>query len=186
MKILIICLMILLCTASGLAQSRSKRSSLKPRQSIAFKIPTDLMQQMVRDDKDIQACLELEATTIEKFSSENIKVEQVDLNTDGKPELVLSGETSCLCGMHACVTWVYGKTSKGWKRLLKASGDGGVKLERTSTNGYRDVSTGAGAAMYYYSSVFKFDGTQYKECIVKSYEPNQTGRMILKSVKKKC
>ena len=93
----------------------------------------------------------------------SLTVKKMDLNADGQPEYVAVLNDVYFCGAHGnCPTWVYRKTG-GEYNLLLSTGGQTLKLEKTSTEKFRDLrSSGSSSASEYNWTIYKFDGTTYK------------------------
>jgi hypothetical protein len=99
------------------------------------------------------------------------RIELVDLNGDGVPEILAQGYSSRMnCGATGnCEFFVFEKTLLGIELLLDTyKGDGsGVELytvEETSTHGFKDlVLTEHESAFESTLFVYKFDGKRYKK-----------------------
>jgi hypothetical protein len=110
-------------------------------------------------------------------AAREMKVSKIDLNQDGQAEYVIDnvlGRT--LCGASGnCSSFVYQKTSGGYRFLLEGNGFG-IKLLQTSTNGYRDLSTEShSSADETYLTIYKFDGNKYqeKDCYINKYNKSK-------------
>jgi hypothetical protein len=104
--------------------------------------------------------------------AENLVAQYVELNRDGRPELIVHGINSPICGAANCDHWIYRKTPKGYGLLLEAGAVQQVLPQKTFTNGYRDVMTSMhGSAFDSELALYKFDGKQYqlRRCYYRTY-----------------
>jgi hypothetical protein len=149
---------ILLCVTSISAQSRRKQSPFIPSQPTYIDLPGELLQQLVRDDRDVRNFIE---NVGQDYINENkFSAAPVELNGDRTPEFIVYPPT-LMDGNSSGPRWVYRRTANGYEQLL-STGAMMVELLRTSTKGYRDlVSSGGGNAMGYFKNVFKFNGRKY-------------------------
>jgi hypothetical protein len=127
--------------------------------------------QLVLQDKDVKQDVSDFGISTESVTR-GITVKKIDLNQDGQPEYMVTLEEGHLCGAHAnCPNWVYRKVGGEYQLLLGTSGQQ-LLLERTSTNGFRDLRTeGASSAFETDFSIYKFDGNRYqaKACYSRIY-----------------
>ena len=102
---------------------------------------TSAVLQQLKQDKDIS-----EEMTEQQLQSlaEDTRVEMVDLNGDGKPEIIAQANGLGPCGGTGnCIFWIFERTASGLKLLLNTNDRSQVTLEKIlirpwSTNGYRD------------------------------------------------
>lgn len=102
--------------------------------------------------------------------SKIVEVYYVDLNNDGKTEILVRGMTTPLCGgVGNCAFWIFQKSGNRFRILFKGndyidrSRMGGQVL-RTRTKGYSDILvkghfTAAHTGFYY----LKFNGRKYRD-----------------------
>lgn len=157
---------ILICVANAASQSRPQ-ATLNVRRAI--------LQQLVRDNEDVRQLIRnynggFEAT------AKDMSVETIDLNHDGKPEFLVEGVLGgMLCGASNCPSWIYRKTRDGYSLLLSESGSG-ISVEKSSTNGYRDLrNSGHYSASETYVTIYRFDGRKYRarDCSIQEYVGNR-------------
>lgn len=173
MKIITVCLILTSYLAIGLSQSRRPPSPTRP---VIAKLPDGLIQQLASDNDEVRKYLNESPDR-----AKNFEARLIDLNGDGKPEYQISNDapddpkmdfpTRRFCFMEGtCTFWLYRKTSDGWELLLTT--DAPILPLKTSTNGYRDLSRHASVgATHEYTTIYKFDGTNYhaKECFEYEY-----------------
>jgi hypothetical protein len=81
--------------------------------------------------------------------AEDTRIELVDLNGDGTPEVIAEANGLGPCGATGnCSWWIFQRTSGGYKLLLASSDRGEVIFEKIivrpwSTNGFRDIVLGS-------------------------------------------
>lgn len=126
------------------------------------KVPDEIVRQWMNDEY-----AKSRNYTVAQLARE-LHAEAIDLNNDGKPELIVEG----LCSPTGnCSTSIYRKTESGYQELLNHDAQL-VRVRRTMTHGYRDVVYDMhGSAFESWLFVFKFDGKKYqlKECFDSSY-----------------
>jgi hypothetical protein len=152
----IICIALLFSAVSSFAQERRK-----------VDVPREIAEQLMSNDEDIKEMVKDKNYTADKLAGE-LSAETIDLNDDGKSELIVQG----LCApVGNCATWIYRKTGSGYQKLLEAEAQV-VRLRRTVTNGYHDVAFEVHGSAYQSGiMIYKFDGKQYqlKECFDRDY-----------------
>jgi hypothetical protein len=93
----------------------------------------------------------LQAAIVEKLSHQNLSAEDlqdfalrtaikmVDLNNDGKPEIIAQGSDPYNCSPTGnCPFWVFQKRASGYASLLESFGQT-YTIQNHRTNGYRDL-----------------------------------------------
>lgn len=81
--------------------------------------------------------------------AENTRVEMVDLNGVGKPEIIAQANGLGPCGGTGnCLFWIFERTTNGLRLLLNTHDRSQVTFEKIlirpwSTNGYRDIVLGS-------------------------------------------
>jgi hypothetical protein len=100
-----------------------------------------------------------------KSALKAMRVKKTDLNGDGQPDYLteVRDEDGVMCTRGNCPRWAYRKSGNGYKKLLETSGTE-LLLEKTSTNGYRDLQSYEARDIpnEYFVYVYKYDGNQYQ------------------------
>ena len=102
--------------------------------------------------------------------SEMLEVYRVDLNRDGKKEILVRGKNFQVCGaVGNCGFWVFERAGSSFKKLLSSSdyvdiSDLGEQIQKSRTKGYADLLlkghfSAAETGFYTY----KFNGRRYVE-----------------------
>ncbi len=120
-----------------------------------------IVQQLVHD-RGITADCVREAGGASKV----VSIKSIDLNSDGKPEYFVEGDSSCAFGANSPYGWVYSKSGNGYKMLIDAGPMQGISRKKTKTKGYDDLeittlgnfSTNWKAQ----TTIYKFNGTRYQ------------------------
>ncbi len=101
--------------------------------------------QMKRDDDLVEDLTERQVRVL----AEETRVELVDLNGDGKPEIIAQANGLGPCGGTGnCIFWIFEQTADGLKLLLDTNDRSEVTFEKIlirpwSTNGFRDIVLGS-------------------------------------------
>ena len=99
-------------------------------------------------------------------ASKIVSIKSMDLNSDGKPEFIVEGNTGCAFGANSPYSWVYGKSGNSYKMLFDAGTNQGISRKKTKTNGYYDLKvTYLGNASTNWeaeTTTHKFNGTRYQ------------------------
>lgn len=104
-----------------------------------------LVRQLKRDDSLVEDLTEGQVQTL----AEETRIEFVDLNGDGKPEIIAEANSLGPCGGTGdCIFWIFEQTADGPKLLLNTNDRSPVTFEKIlvrpwSTNGYRDIVLGS-------------------------------------------
>jgi hypothetical protein len=75
--------------------------------------------------------------------------------------LILASSKGCLNGADNDWFWIFLKTPRGYRLVLKG-GTLSVDVLRAKTHGLRDIETNVATAQTNYSNVYKFNGSVYK------------------------
>ena len=122
-----------------------------------------LFNQVLSDFKDLRECIQQEEGGLRK-AQEDMTIEEIDLNRDGVNEYQVEVSGPCACGMVNCSIYIYRKTDQGFEAILDDAAGLGLKLLKTSSNGYRDLRvTARDTAATQAETVYKFDGKRYRD-----------------------
>lgn len=159
--------LILLCDGVGISQSRRKRSGVPSLPPTAIKVPADLAEQLLRDEESVRTCLRESHGGNESTLFRHFKVKRVDLNNDKLPEYIVeanddvNGQGGCFGdGRGHAEIWIYRKTTSGYEPLMSGLLSVGVKLLKTSTNGYRDLKDTGHNGIILVETIYEFDGSR--------------------------
>jgi hypothetical protein len=118
-----------------------------------------VLEQIVRDDADIKADVEQEGGVNSSLGI--VSITKVDLNNDGRPELIVDLR-GLGCGVSNCRVFIYRKSENRYGLLLEGSGTSHLVL-KTKTNGYYDfLSQGHSSSTDTYVIIYKFESGRYK------------------------
>jgi hypothetical protein len=166
--------------------AQSSRNPVLAKRPTTFQMNEDLARQLIRDDKNVRSVFrEVYAGNIAVFLEQSLPStgDLIDVNRDGQTEYIVWAPRE-LAGNRNAPTWLYRKTLNGYELLLL--GSNGFKQLTTLTNGYSDLESGGGSgASEHFVTVYKFDGTKYRECTVK-HQVYRGNRWVLLSTENKC
>ncbi len=116
---------------------------------------------------------EVSGAKLDKLVAET-RIEFIDLNGDGKLEILAQGNGLGPCGGTGnCSWWIFEQTPAGLKMLLETTwGFEVIAVRPWKTNGYSDIVLGSHvSATERELELFKFDGTVYRKdsCYYRSY-----------------
>ena len=134
------------------------------------KVPDGIVRQLFKDETYKDELERKHEFTIEGLAN-RLAAEAVDLNRDGKPEIIVHGIND-VCGPYWCAHWVYRRTANGYQLLLDAGDIQDLEPQNTFTNSYRDVMAAThGSAFDSGLSLYKFHGSRYqlKGCYLRTY-----------------
>jgi hypothetical protein len=115
-------------------------------------VPREIAKQIVSDSEN----------------AAELRAQAVDLNNDGKPELIVRGSCSVVGN---CSTWIFRKTKSGYQELLINDAQI-IRFGRVGTHGYRDIIFKVHGSAYESNFfTYKFDGTRYHlmGCLYRNY-----------------
>lgn len=160
-----------LCTASFAILIGAASAVSQSRPQAPVNVKRAILQQLLRDDEAVTKSIKNYSGGFDA-AAKDMSVETIDLNHNGKPEFMVEGVLGgMLCGASNCPSWIYRKTRDGYSLLLSESGSG-ISVERSSTNGYRDLrNSGHYSASETYVTIYKFDGHKYRarDCSIQEY-----------------
>jgi len=122
---------------------------------------------------------------------ELFEIKQVDLNRDGRKEILVRGTTIPLCGgVGNCSFWIFEKKRKNYRALISGSdyvdqSTMGSQVLPTSTKGYRDILLkghfSSSETGYYY---MKFNGRKYidAKCLYNVFDKEVNGKAKFKFI----
>lgn len=94
------------------------------------------------------------------------ELKKVDLNKDGRKEILIEGSTFGLCNMRGnCEFWVFEKVGKKYKQILYHEWTFSYKISHRFTNGYANIEVYANSSNgnpSHYLHIHKFNHKSYK------------------------
>jgi len=165
-------------------QSRGEQSEFDAEERVQrpVRLPEAVVQRLRQDDR-VRDCLQgSDGEDIAPWFTASA----IDLNDDGLPDLVVKPENACLFGANIVPFWIFRNTAKGYELLLNPYGLA-LKILRTGTKGYRDITIEASSATTILGATYKFDGTRYtpRACWEQAIDEDKRGRAG-KITYKKC
>lgn len=105
-----------------------------------------------------------------------LEIKEIDLNQDGKTEILLHGKNNLCSAVGNCAFWIFEKTNRSYKKLLYGtdhnySEDFGKQIKASKTNRFSDILLkGHLTASDTTYETYKFDGKKYKQssCLVET------------------
>jgi hypothetical protein len=152
-KFFLTSLIVLVCLIPALSQSRNQATTQEKR---------GLLLQMARGTAQLNDAIYHSLSGF-KGALKDMRVKKTDLNRDGRPDYIiwLPGEEWGMCTKDNCLRWVYRKSGNGYKKLLSTTSIE-LSMEKSSTNGYRDLRSRQDTAGEPPVSIYKYDGNQYQ------------------------
>jgi hypothetical protein len=166
---------ITLCTTCALIVMAAQTLEAQRRREV--KVPKEIVVQFMKDD-EFKDTLERKHEYTFDGMAKRLVAESVDLNRDGKPELIVHGIND-ICGPYWCANRIYRKTKAGYQLLLDGGDIQDFELQKTFTNGYRDVMAAShGSAFDSGLELYKYDGKRYglKACFERHYNNRENSR----------
>jgi hypothetical protein len=172
-KFLLASLMVLVCLTPALSQSRNQATTQEKR---------GLLLQMAKDTTQLNDAIYHSLGGF-KSALKDMRVKKTDLNRDGQPDYIIDIQDAewGMCMKGNCPRWVYRKSGNGYKSLLSTTSVE-LSMERSSTNGYRDLRSNHDAAGEPQVSIYKYNGNQYQES--QCYQGKYVGKKF--KLIKKC
>lgn len=115
--------------------------------------------------------------------SDMLEIKYIDLNKDGKPEILVRGNNFQLCSaVGNCGFWIFGRNGRGFRTLLSSAdyidrSKIGEQVLKSRTNGYSNiVLKGHMDAANTDFDYFRFNGLRYVsyKCMVEAYVPGSS------------
>ena len=100
--------------------------------------------------------------TANKISASWFEASQIHLDGPKEVDLLVKAKDGCLFGANIGPFWIFRKTQQGYELLLTVNALG-VRLLSRTTNGHKDISSGAVAGGKFVSVFYQFDGHRYVE-----------------------
>lgn len=110
---------------------------------------------------------------------------KIDLNDDGKKEIVLQGNNPNLCQRDDCLIWIFERKGSKYKQILQSSATSdaevssytdkrGLTIHKAKLYGYKTITTKGGRSALAIQHTYQFDGNQYRktECLTFEYQVN--------------
>ena len=87
----------------------------------------------------------------------------MELNGDGTPELLVTGQ-GCACqGARRCFQWIYRSAKTGFQLIFGPDPADSLTAKKASSNGYRDIESAGFSGNDACTVTYKFDGRRYQE-----------------------
>jgi hypothetical protein len=117
------------------------------------------------------------------------RIELVDLDSDGTPEVLAQSSGMETCGaVGNCLFWIFKKTNTGYRTIL-SDGAQIFTIEDTSTEGFRDVTLGVhDSASERHLFPYRFSNGRYHQrgCYDANWTPNIDGPVLKKPIIRPC
>jgi hypothetical protein len=159
----------------------SKELSPADRSVLIRAITAKLRPEM--DDLDIHSEKQL------RSAAANTRIELVDLDGDGTPEVLAQSWGMETCGaVGNCLFWIFKKTDGIYKPIL-SDGAQVFAVEDTSTNGFRDVTLAVhDSASESHLFPYGFSNGRYRRlgCYEAEWFPKPDGPMLKTPIIKRC
>lgn len=137
----------LLSTATGPVQGKGIINDIKNR----------VVQQMVKDGEIDASCAN------EEGPLKIVDVNTIELNGDGTPELLITGQ-GCACqGARRCAQWIYRSTKSGYEWIFGPDQADSLTAKKASSKGYRDIESTGLSGNDACTVTYKFDGRRYQK-----------------------
>lgn len=190
MTIAVVVTTLLMCSA---ATAQRKRRTRPLREQTSFgsetpterpvKLPKDVISQLSNFDKEeIERCRNnyKDAGKGNNDISKFFAATALNINDDGEKDLVVQAtQPFCFMGAHNTSFWVFTVIEQrlypGYDMVFAQRADF-LSVLKTSTNGYRDISTAWHTALELYETVWKFDGQKYqpRSCSIHDFKTKKT------------
>lgn len=152
----------------GVEESVNTTNPLEVRRTFCTDPKLRPIWNAIRRDREIREMLDY--TTESPDCRDMFEVKYVDLNRDGRKEILLRATAIQFCGaVGNCAFWIFERKGSRYRILHEGSdyvdrSKMGEQVLRTKTKGYNDILvkghfTAAHTGFYY----FKFDGRKYKD-----------------------
>jgi hypothetical protein len=117
------------------------------------------------------------------------RIELVDLDGDGTPEVLAQSWADETCGaVGNCLFWIFKKTNTGYQSILNG-GAQTFSVEDTNTNGFRDVTLGLhDSAIESRLYLYRFNDGRYRKygCYDAKWAKELGGPMLKRPIITKC
>lgn len=145
------------------------------------KLPAEVFKLLSEYDSGRLLQCQQDEYTRKSSIAEHFAATQINLNGNGRQDLIVQAQTPCFMGAHNTTFWMFvdanQKSTAGYKLIFDISVDF-LKVLKTFSNGYRDIETGAHTAVELYTIKWKYDGQKYQksECRLTD-EKNKTSKI---------
>lgn len=133
------------------------------------KLPADVLKQLSEYENGRLSECQRDADIRKPTSAEHFAASKINLDGDGRQDLLVQAQTGCFMGAHNTTFWLFvdvdRKSNARYKLVFDTAVDF-LKVLKTSANGYRDIETASHTAVELYTIRWKFDGRKYvkSEC----------------------
>jgi hypothetical protein len=127
-------------------------------------LPKDVLQQLVNQSaEELRTCLKMDGSN-EAALPKYFVASAIDINNDGRRDLVVQAGKYCLQGAHVTAFWIFTKGDKDYANyeLVFTTHTDWLDVLPTSTNGYRDIREIGHNAVKLFTTVWRFGGQKYR------------------------
>lgn len=145
------------------------------------KLSADVLKQLSEYENGRLSECQRDADISKQNSAEHFAASKINLNGDGRQDLLVQAQTGCFMGAHNTTFWLFTgvnqKSNADYKLVFDTAVDS-LRVLRTSANDYRDIETASHTAVELYTIKWKFDGRKYvkSECRLTD-ENNKTSKI---------
>src|SRR6266849_1799208 len=104
-------------------------------------LPKDVLQELIKENaEELRACLKSDGSS-EAELPKYFVASAIDINNDGRRDLVVQAGKYCLQGAHVTAFWIFTRGDNDYANyeLIFATRTDWLDVLRTATNGYRDI-----------------------------------------------
>ena len=145
------------------------------------KLPANILKQLSDYDSGRLAQCQQDEYTRKSNIAEHFAASQININRDGRTDLIVQAQSPCFMGAHNTTFWLFinanQKSGGKYQMVFDISVDF-LKILKTASNGYRDIETASHTAVELYTIKWKYDGQKYQksECRLTD-EKNKTSKI---------
>lgn len=125
-----------------------------------IKLPDGALE-ILRRDEQVLRFLAAEDKSPQDLTTELFLASEIHLDGHEETDLIALGEGR-LRGANVVTFWVFRKLPNGYRLVLKTTA-AGLRVERTKSKGFRNISTASPIAGSSVETFYTFDGKEYKQ-----------------------
>jgi len=132
--------------------------SVEKKPSNPVEIPKEVLKVLRKDQRNQQILANQK--TVSEIPSSWFVAENINLNGDNLPDLIVLADNNDLFGANLAPFWIFLASQKGYTLVLSTNAHS-LAISQAETGGYHDIQASSATAKAIRTAIYKFDGSQY-------------------------
>jgi hypothetical protein len=156
----LILVVIAVCAAASAGAQNKVQTIFNLEENVSKKAPIpEAVVAVLKSDKRVDACFQEKGEGADETAW--FEASEIDLNSDGRMDLIVKARDACLFGANQGPFWVFQNAPDGYQNVLSASGLQ-LSVLPEKRNSFRRIKIGKAVAMKPSSRTFSFKNGKYR------------------------